>query len=355
MAQQRQQRPDPPITDPRIFPEDTAGFEVTITYSPSELVPAEGLPQDTLEYIYRVRNKDSTDIKYLILHTGINTLPEEGGFGIAFRWPFAFSHLPDGDWNMAFLERNADNMLEVGRLLKRRIPGIEGPCPAYIPRAGFTLGFIRRPLDPTLPQFEGWYHPAIPHHLVDKIPPQEVMGLFGAEKVLLMQDSTLRPRRLLPQKDLRHVARIYAAIHDQGNDVAPRLVSYLVENKGQFSERIVGLAIELLPNVRFATPDDIDECSEVLEALHDMGIVYGPRLRRKSFLIVQEHPGGPRRALLQDFYEAAFSEDDMVKEVEMEWLPQALRDDNSAFPQTPGRAMVQPQILDPRLVPRGRR
>ncbi|KAK3376520.1 hypothetical protein B0T24DRAFT_618877 [Lasiosphaeria ovina] len=321
------------------WPEYQAKFTISHQVAPGQLAPAPGLPQDTLEGYYRVQScglgEQDLMVKYLFFTCHLD---DREGYGNQ-HWPFHFTSLPDGDWNVAHLKRSG-NSLAIASTERQRFPGIEGPCPAYVPRVDYPPPHQR--LMPEIgAQKEGWWDPGRPMIWKGQGPgfremtAEEKLTLFGAEKVFVVTDTVtpVRHRQMPDLGDLNNTARIYAVIHDHGNEIAPRLLAYLVENKGDRSERIIGLAIEHLPHARFPMPGDLDECRAAISALHDLGIVYGPRLRRKSFLIVQDGgPNSPKRALLQDFSEASFTADKAQMEVEMGWVSLALFDDNSGFP-----------------------
>ncbi|KAK3367540.1 hypothetical protein B0H63DRAFT_515384 [Podospora didyma] len=197
-----------------------------------------------------------------------------------------------------------------------------GPCPADIPRVKLNRHYSTQNFM-TDPQREGWdkyvFHTGYAmanydpnrrglganredrRRLDRQFDREENLRRFGAENAMIATNDGFCPRRpqtcspsderngylLREFEKARDVAEIYAAIHDRGNGITPRLLAYLVETNG-FCDRIIGLAVEVVENTRFATPDDADACRAVIEKLHEYGIVYGPSMRCSSFLIVED-------------------------------------------------------------------
>ncbi|KAK0717581.1 hypothetical protein B0T26DRAFT_675863 [Lasiosphaeria miniovina] len=119
--------------------------------------------------------------------------------------------------------------------------GVAGPCPADIPRVNYSIpgyslwerGRYRIP-EPKLAEAEGWsahvWAMSYPENLAkrDGLPP-------------MTPEERLRRG---VSAGTRAEAEVYAAIHDRGNGVAPRLLAYITEKNSAGPDRVVGIAVE---------------------------------------------------------------------------------------------------------------
>ncbi|KAK3317417.1 hypothetical protein B0T19DRAFT_291494 [Cercophora scortea] len=302
------------------YSEEAAEFLVTRIVRPSEL----GDLATTKGY-YRIQSDRDQSFKYLFFSipssaTDRDILDDH----LNLPWPFGFNTLPRGDWNVGHLTRQPGkhNKFLLTSIQKLRLPGLVSLFPSshtnIIPYVDHTSPF-QRPLPRSHPQSAGWLSAG-----VSELTKDQNVSLFNADPVLLTTDTKFYHApwhaASLPGSDLRHAATIYARIPPT-HAVAPRLLAYLTENKG---ERVIGLAIELLEGARFAGPTDLAECRAVVARLHALGIVYGARLRRESFLVVPDGGRGRTRAYLQDFVGAELTDDAERKRAELESLPRVL-------------------------------
>ncbi|KAK3689175.1 hypothetical protein B0T22DRAFT_536166 [Podospora appendiculata] len=311
-------------TTAHLYSEEAAEFLVTRIVRPSEL----GDLATTKGY-YRIQSDRDQSFKYLFFSIPSADLVDDHE---NLPWPFGFNTLPRGDWNVGHLARQPGKhnkflltsiqKLRLPGLVSPGVPGVPGvpvPIPSNtIPYVDHTAPF-QRPLARTHPQSAGWLAAG-----VSELAKDQNAARFGADPVLLATDTKFYHApwhaAALPGADLRHTAAIYARI-PPAHAVAPRLLAYLTENGG---ERVIGLAVELLEGARFATAADLAECRAVVARLHALGVVYGPRLRRESFLVVPDGARGRTRAYLQDFVGAVVTDDAERKRAELESLPRVL-------------------------------
>jgi len=274
---------------------------------------------------YQVLTND-TMVKYLIY-----AFPDSERDEYArIKWPFGFTELPDEpgvDWNIGYLSkpsREADCFI-IRSTVNKTLAGI--PCPLTdIPRVQYPYNFFTPPLDNTLIEAHGFHQPRRIAELKYRVDGLQDIVEFDPNKVLLAIDTEWRDFGRKNHQRLWTSATILAAVH--GHDITPRILAYVTEDK---YGRVIGMAIELLDNVRVAGIDDIEECREVLGKLHSLGILSGESLRRLSFLIVEgediEKGEKRKKALMQGFTRSVFCDDKEQMRMEMDRLPEVLQDE----------------------------
>lgn len=142
----------------------------------------------------------------------------------------------------------------------------------------------------------------------------------------------------------KNEAPVYSAAHGLG--LTAPLVGWLTENGG---DRVVGYAVAHVSGGRIAGPEDEEACRAALARLHALGFAYGARLRRDSFIVLEEGERGAdadkesaaedssiaaedgqekkralTKVLMQDFMRAHPSTDKDEMKAEMDGLPHAL-------------------------------
>ena len=270
---------------------------------------------------YQVLTND-TMVKYLIY-----AFPDSERDEYArIKWPFGFTELPDEpgvDWNIGYLSkpsREADCFI-IRSTVNKTLAGI--PCPLTdIPRVQYPYNFFTPPLDHTLIQAHGFHQPRRIAELKYRVDGLQDIVEFDPNKVLLAIDTEWRDFGRKNYQRLWTSATIHAAVHE--HDITPRVLAYMTED---INGRVIGMAVELLDNVRVAGIEDIEECRAVLGKLHSLGILCGGGLGRLSYLIVEEEEKGEKRkkALMQGFTESEFCDDKEQMKMEMDKLPEVLQ------------------------------
>ncbi|KAI9150259.1 hypothetical protein HJFPF1_10018 [Paramyrothecium foliicola] len=224
------------------------------------------------EFYYRIR-LDNGKIKYLAYYPGRNletpVLADRLGDRIATRT------VPDGDWNVAYLEEAAGDMYKIsGYAPRRHMMGITNTswCPQRVD--WFAIRNIRHDYE----DFQCSPDPC--RSFICDNP-------FGTGLAILHFDWHPDGSHYLNK-----IVDVYSQI--RRDDLAPKFLGFVHENQG---ERIIGFVVEKVDG-RCARRGAVDQeqCIGTLAKLHSMNYLLGGSQGRETFLW---RPDGT--AILHDF------------------------------------------------------